>query len=616
MKQNTIEACHESVKLADTSNSWGEAKVQIFYLPIENISPHPLNPRPYSEKYQARVDDEKVAELINNIHFNSYDESEPIAVREYNAKYQIIRGHHRWAAMKTLGKEAIPAVVRTMDDKEAAIALVTMQGKEVDSWSRAEHAYECCKAYGQCGLMTVSEYAALVGRKHNTVSELIKAVELKKCVGVPTHLSIRAATDIACLETIDWQWFTKLCLEREWGEKKRTAAIKAVKSIDIPEYLHHWLSPDKWKREAALSSANEEERIPRDVANWVKVAQDCLETLPDSRDIWLFNNEGKPYQQAINLKQQFLGQLPVIKNPSAQRVKAITSKILEDVALVDAEYEEWVRLQKSKEEQQKIQEQKHRKRLAIEAQYSPIGFCGDLREWEIEPESLDAIITDPPYLLSNGGITVRSGKQQSVDKNFDDSPASGIKPEEWLPIAYRTLKPGGYLVVTCTEHLLFDYDLESAGKSCGFHRRQVLIWDKPNAPPNLTADRFAQCFEFIYVAIKPGATPYFGYDDSQNNGKQARSLISIPQCSGNERLGWHDTQKPLALAELLTKAYVPVNGKVADLFAGTGTFTLAAKRLCRISYWVEINPDFFSKTQSRLDQESLPTWLFSGRVEE
>jgi len=56
----------------------------------------------------------------------------------------------------------------------------------------------------------------------------------------------------------------------------------------------------------------------------------------------------------------------------------------------------------------------------------------------------------------------------------------------------------------------------------------------------------------------------------------------------------------------LTLSYVPPGGRVADLFAGTATFTVAAKRLGRKSVWVEQNPDFFAKADSRIEAEPFP----------
>jgi site-specific DNA-methyltransferase (adenine-specific) len=576
-------------------------------LPVHLIDPHPLNPRPQSDRYGCRVDDEKVEELISLIQSKGYDESEPIAVRKIGDRYQLLRGHHRWIAVKEIGNSSIPAVIREMDDKEAAIALLTMQGKEVDSWSRAIHAYDCCKAYGGDGLMTVSEYAEMVGKQQPAITKAIQASEIVKCIPVGIHsLSVRAATDIAALPESDWRWFAELCIGQEWGEKERSAAIKAVKAIDIPEFLTHWLSPKYWKNEAAINTVGGQNRIPTDVANWVKAATECFEKLPSDRPIWKFKDD-RPYQEPINLQERFLAALPSIKNPSATKAQALQASLLKEVKELDRLYAEWENKQKSQQQQQQLEEERLLAQRAIEAEYSPIGFNGNVTDWEFEPESFDAIITDPPYLLSNDGHTVRSGKQVSVNKNFEDKVGVAIDPSVWVPIAAKALKPGGCLVVTCTEALLYRADLHGVCEESGLELRQTLIWDKPNAPPLLSADRCAQNFEFIYVALKPGAKPYFGYEDVMREGKQAKAVIShIPQCGGKERLGWHDTQKPLELGELLTLMYVPPGGRVADLFAGTATFTVAAKRLGRKSAWVEQDPEFFAKADSRIEAESFP----------
>lgn len=160
-----------------------------------------------------------------------------------------------------------------------------MQGKEVDSWSRALHAFECCKAYGGDGLMSVSEYALMVGMKSTgRITQIIDAAKVANCFSaLKQNLSVRAATDIATIPELDWQWFTELCIGKGWGEKERSAAIKAVKAIAIPDNLTHWLEPFRWKKDAALSAATGDERIPRDIVNWVNAAIECLEGLPSDR---------------------------------------------------------------------------------------------------------------------------------------------------------------------------------------------------------------------------------------------------------------------------------------------------------------------------------------------
>ena len=66
---------------------------------------------------------------------------------------------------------------------------------------------------------------------------------------------------------------------------------------------------------------------------------------------------------------------------------------------------------------------------------------------EIEDNSIDTIFADPPYFLSNGGISVHSGKQVCVDKGDWDK---GGTPEyiynfnrQWLSLCRTKLKDNG-----------------------------------------------------------------------------------------------------------------------------------------------------------------------------
>ncbi len=71
--------------------------------------------------------------------------------------------------------------------------------------------------------------------------------------------------------------------------------------------------------------------------------------------------------------------------------------------------------------------------------------------------SVDAIFADPPYRVSGGGLTVKSGRLVPVDKGEWDRSRGFRKDHElrWLRAARRVLKPDGTLWVTGTHHIIF-----------------------------------------------------------------------------------------------------------------------------------------------------------------
>jgi site-specific DNA-methyltransferase (adenine-specific) len=76
------------------------------------------------------------------------------------------------------------------------------------------------------------------------------------------------------------------------------------------------------------------------------------------------------------------------------------------------------------------------------------------------PEArFDCIFADPPYFLSNGGITCHAGKMVKVDKGaWDKSRGPELNHEfnlEWLRRCQRVLKPNGTLWVSGTHHVIF-----------------------------------------------------------------------------------------------------------------------------------------------------------------
>ena len=121
--------------------------------------------------------------------------------------------------------------------------------------------------------------------------------------------------------------------------------------------------------------------------------------------------------------------------------------------------------------------------------------------------SVDAVFADPPYRLSNGGVTVKSGRMDSVDKGaWDRSLGSFEKDHEfnvrWLKEARRVLKTDGTIWVSGTHHVIFSIGF--ALQTLKFRVINSVVWEKPDPPPNALHTAFTHPKA---VAVLPGGTP-------------------------------------------------------------------------------------------------------------
>ena len=123
---------------------------------------------------------------------------------------------------------------------------------------------------------------------------------------------------------------------------------------------------------------------------------------------------------------------------------------------------------------------------------------------EIENNSIDAIFADPPYFLSNGGISVQSGKQVCVDKGDWDK---GGTPEhiyqfnkQWLSLCWSKLKDNGTIWISGTHHNIFV--VQRCLQELGYKILNVITWQKSDPPPNLSCRYFNFSTELIIWARK------------------------------------------------------------------------------------------------------------------
>jgi len=208
-------------------------------------------------------------------------------------------------------------------------------------------------------------------------------------------------------------------------------------------------------------------------------------------------------------------------------------------------------------------------------------------------ECVDLIFADPPYFLSNGGITCHAGRMVSVNKGaWDRSRGANENHEfnrQWLEQCQRVLKPNGTIWVSGTAHVI--HSVGFAMQQLGFKLLNDISWVKPNPPPNLSCRYFTHSTETLIWAAKNSKSRHtFHYQEMKRiaGGKQMKSVWEIrPPEKWEKRFGKHPTQKPVALLERVLKAASSEEDLVLDPFAGSGTAAVASVRLSRSVILIE-----------------------------
>jgi site-specific DNA-methyltransferase (adenine-specific) len=237
------------------------------------------------------------------------------------------------------------------------------------------------------------------------------------------------------------------------------------------------------------------------------------------------------------------------------------------------------------------------------------GDCLDILA-AIPENSVDLVFADPPYFLSNGGITCHAGKMVSVNKGaWDKSRGPDANHEfntAWLAACQRVLKPNGGIWVSGTSHVI--HSVGFAMQQLGLKLLNDISWVKPNPPPNLSCRYFTHATETIIWAAKNSKSRHtFNYKlmKETNQGKQMKSVWEIrPPESWEKKFGKHPTQKPVALLERILLASTNEGDLVLDPFCGSGTTALAALRTKRVFRGIEIDPKWIRVSIQRLKEHS------------
>lgn len=214
------------------------------------------------------------------------------------------------------------------------------------------------------------------------------------------------------------------------------------------------------------------------------------------------------------------------------------------------------------------------------------GDCMQLLQ-TLPDNSIDMIFADPPYFLSNGGISCKNGRIVCVDKGDWDK---GGTPEhmynfnkEWISLCHSKLKNNGSIWVSGTYHNIFV--VQRCLKELGYKILNYITWQKSDPAPNISCRYFTFSTELIIWARKSEKVPHvFNYETMKrlNGNKQMTDVWRMPAVGLWEKTcGKHPTQKPLRLLYRIILASSKEGDTILDPFAGSCTTGIAANLLGR-----------------------------------
>lgn len=241
-----------------------------------------------------------------------------------------------------------------------------------------------------------------------------------------------------------------------------------------------------------------------------------------------------------------------------------------------------------------------------------LGDCKSiLQDFEFK---FDMIFADPPYFLSNGGITLRNGQVTCVDKgDWDRSYGTeyiNTFNEEWIRECKKKLKPEGTIWISSSYHNIFS--LGNILTKLDFKILNIITWVKSKPPVNVSCQYFTYSAEYIIWARRCKDIPhYYNYELMKrlNNNEQMTDVWHMSAVTQWEKsCGKHPTQKPLELLARIIAASTHPNDWILDPFTGSSTTGIAANLLKRKFLGIDLCEEYLVLSKYRkLEIENLET---------
>lgn len=227
------------------------------------------------------------------------------------------------------------------------------------------------------------------------------------------------------------------------------------------------------------------------------------------------------------------------------------------------------------------------------------GDCFDLMA-QIPDGSVDMVLTDPPYEISNSGGGMMADREFIRQIDAMGMCKSGFDVGGFLTKITRLFQSKQHFngVFFCSMAQLSSYLNWAEGQGL---QKGVGVWQKTNPTP-LCNNKYLNDIEY-WVYIK-GSSARIG-------GTYAtKSMVYVSKVNKSDKLLYgHPTIKPVDIVEKFLINHTLPEMRVLDPFLGSGTTGVACVNTGRNFIGIEQDAKYFEIAQKRIHDSALPGWL-------
>lgn len=246
-------------------------------------------------------------------------------------------------------------------------------------------------------------------------------------------------------------------------------------------------------------------------------------------------------------------------------------------------------------------------------------YLGDCLEIlpQLEDKSVDLVLTDPPYMISNEVIITRGRnkmkfKGPDIKHNFGEWDRFESLEDfykftySWMDFVVERLRPGGMF---CS---YFDRDrinfMSRYLQGNGFKTKGYFADIKTNPVPQARKVKWMNGWEMIGLWQKPDGKLTYNYKLGQQADYALRPIVGNTTKEDGDRC--HPTQKPISVSRLFISYWSNGGDLVLDPFVGSGFVPIACEKLGRRWIGIEISEEYCEIAKKRIEVEANQTKLF------